>query len=101
MSSILPTSGAGGANPLSAPAKLQPSPKEGTTFGNILEDQLEQVNNLHGQADDAVKELAAGNAENVHETVMSVVEADLSLRLIIEIRNRLIESYQEIMRMQI
>ena len=71
------------------------------TFATILKDQLHGANLEQIRADGAIQDLAIGKSDNVHETVMSVVQADLSLRMILEIRNRLIESYQEIMRMQI
>ena len=100
MDAISPLSGFRSAN-VSPNTPVAGSPSNRTTFGTILKDQLHQANMEQLNADEAVHNLAIGESDNVHETVMSVVQADLSLRMILEIRNRLIESYQEIMRMQI
>jgi flagellar hook-basal body complex protein FliE len=101
MDAISPLSGIPTANPSPSSSVAEPSSPARSTFGTILKDQLREVNLEQLNADNAVQNLAVGKSDNVHETVMSVVQADLSLRMIIEVRNRLIESYQEIMRMQI
>ena len=70
-------------------------------FGQTVTDLLKGANAQHLQADAAISDLMAGNSEGVHQVVLAVAKADLAFRMVLEIRNRLIESYQEVMRMQI
>ena len=71
------------------------------SFGELLADGLGKVNAQHAEADHAAEQLAVGQASSVHDVVLSVAKADLAFRMVLEIRNRLIESYQEVRRMQI
>ncbi len=79
-----------------------PTPSTGShEFSHSVAQRLSEVNQLQLDADAAVEQLATGQTDNVNDVVLSMAKADLSFRLVLEIRNRLIESYQEIMRMQI
>lgn len=69
--------------------------------GNNFAKLLESANNQQIEADQAVQQLANGEAPSMHNVVLSAAKADLSFRLVLEMRNKLIESYQEIMRMQV
>jgi len=69
-------------------------------FSELISKFVNEANGQQLQSEEAVRDFAAGKTENVHDLVLSVAKADLSFRLVLEIRNRLIESYQEIMRMQ-
>ena len=70
-------------------------------FGAVLAEQLSSLNEQQLQADSAVASLATGETDDVNFVVMQMAEADLTFRMAIEIRNRLLESYQEIMRLQV
>jgi flagellar hook-basal body complex protein FliE len=76
-------------------------PDGGHEFKELLEDYLKEVNQLQQEADEAVLDLASGKLENLHEVVAAVNEADLSFRLMMEVRNKLLDAYKEIMRMQV
>jgi flagellar hook-basal body complex protein FliE len=76
-------------------------PSQGADFKQMLEGYLDQVNGLQMRADRAVVELASGKMDNLHQVVAAVSEADLSFRLMMEIRNKLVDAYKEIMRMQV
>lgn len=56
---------------------------------------------MQAAADQAVWRLAAGQADNLHEVMIAVERASIALELTIAIRNKLVEAYQEIMRMQV
>lgn len=75
--------------------------KGGQSFTQILENSLEKVNTMQGQADLAVKELVAGRSKNIHETLLAVERADSSLKLMMQVRNKILDAYREIMRMQV
>lgn len=72
-----------------------------TSFGDMLKNSLQKVNEYQSQADQAIQELVAGRTKNVHETMLAVERADLSLKLMMQIRNKVIDAYREIMKMQI
>jgi len=90
-----------GAASLTGGQAQQAAGKEGTGFGNVLKDYLQQVNDLQQEADKSVRELVTGQVDNVHEVVVAMSEADLSFRLMMQIRNKLVDAYHEIMRMQV
>jgi len=90
-----PLRGLGQADPKRAAGK-------GTDeFKEMLQNYIGEVNSLQKQADVAVRELATGQAENLHQLIVAVNEADLSFRLMMEMRNKLVDAYREIMRMQV
>ncbi|MCA9212368.1 MAG: flagellar hook-basal body complex protein FliE [Planctomycetales bacterium] len=71
------------------------------TFQELVGGLIEKANAPHLKADAAIQDLATGKSDNVHGAVLAMVEADMSFRMTLEIRNRLTEAYQEIMRMQV
>ncbi|MEZ6184840.1 MAG: flagellar hook-basal body complex protein FliE [Planctomycetota bacterium] len=76
-------------------------PAAGESFMDKLGDALGEVNDAQTRADQAVQDLAAGKVEDVHDVMLAMTEADLSFRLMLEVRNKLVEAYQEVSRMQV
>ncbi len=83
-----------------APAKSSVQ-EGGKGFMDILEQAVGEVNRAQIAADQAVERLQSGQPANLHEVMVAMEEADISLRLMVQMRNKLVESYQEIMRMQV
>ena len=73
---------------------------ETVSFGDLLQDALKEVNTLQNKADVAFEQLIDGEIE-FHDAMIIAEKANLALQLTMAIRNKLIESYQEIMRMQV
>ncbi|PIQ97335.1 MAG: flagellar hook-basal body complex protein FliE [Nitrospinae bacterium CG11_big_fil_rev_8_21_14_0_20_56_8] len=73
----------------------------GPSFAENLAESLKKVNDLQKQADVAIEEFAAGKTNNIHETMLAVSKADLAFRLTMQVRNKIVEAYQEVMRMQV
>ena len=71
------------------------------SFGSFVEQILDSQTKANAAADKAIESLATGQADNLHSVSLAVAEADLQFRLILEMRNRITEAYQEIMRMQV
>lgn len=71
------------------------------TFGELLEKSLSDVNQHQLQADRAIRELVAGRTKNIHETMLAIERADMSLKLAMQVRNKLLDAYREVMRMQV
>lgn len=70
-------------------------------FSEILTDFIKNVNTDLLTAKEVEKSMAQGKIENLQEALYTIEKADISFRLLTEIRNKALESYQEIMRMQI
>ena len=75
--------------------------KESGSFGELLQDFVADVNQDLKNAKQAEKLIAEGKVENLENLMYQIAKSDISLRLITEIRNKALESYQEIMRMQV
>lgn len=71
------------------------------SFKQTLNTFLTDVNNLLNEAGDNVSDLAEGKAENIHDVMIAAEKASVGLELVVEIRNKLLEAYQEMMRMQV
>jgi flagellar hook-basal body complex protein FliE len=76
-------------------------PAEGKDFGATISDFIQAVNNDQKSADQAVADVAQGKSDNLHHAMASMEEARLSFQLMVEVRNKLLESYQTIQRMQV
>src|SRR5689334_10291489 len=70
-------------------------------FGQLVDQLLGSASRADAAAGKAIEDLAAGNIDDVHGVSLAVVQADLSFRLALEIRNRLQDAYQEITRLQL
>lgn len=76
--------------------------EDGKTFAETLSQSLEKVNALQQDADKAIESLVAGNPQQtIHDTMIAVSKADLAFRLTMQVRNKIVEAYQEVMRMQV
>ena len=73
----------------------------GPSFATVLEESLALVSTLQHQADQAIRELATGPSASLHETMLALDKADLSFRLMMQVRNKIVEAYQEVLRMQV
>jgi flagellar hook-basal body complex protein FliE len=72
-----------------------------TPFGALISSGLQQVNDNLLASEAGMRDLAAGGVENMHRSMIRLEEARLSFQLMVQVRNRLLESYQELMRMQV
>lgn len=70
-------------------------------FSGILEKQLSAVNNKQVGAQELSKQFVEGDDVDVHQVMLSTQEAKLSLELAIQVRNKLVEAYQELNKMQV
>lgn len=70
-------------------------------FTNMLSSMMAQVNDTQLDGDRAIEQLQSGKAEHLHEVMIAVEEADISLRMAVQIRNKALTAYEEIMRMQL
>jgi flagellar hook-basal body complex protein FliE len=74
---------------------------QGVSFSDMLRSSVDQVNTQQVQADQSIDNLIAGRSKNIHETMLAVERADSSLKLMMQVRNKILDAYKEIMRMQV
>ena len=72
-----------------------------SAFGQWFSQQVEQVNGQLQAADGQLQALATGESQNLHQVMISLEEARLSFQLLVQVRNRVLEAYQDVMRMQV
>lgn len=84
-----------------APASMTLGGLPTQNFADVLERSVNQVDAKVNQADLEVRKLAVGEEGDLHRVMISLEDAKMSLSLMIQVRNRVVESYQELMRMQI
>ena len=73
----------------------------GESFADNLKTAIDSVDKLQKDADTKMQALATGRSQNIHETMIASEKADLALRLMVQVRNKVIDAYQEIMKMQV
>ena len=76
------------------------APSTGPSFADALGEALQSVDDRQVDADREAARLAMGNG-NLHETALALEKADIAMRLATKVRNKLVDAYQEIMRMSI
>ncbi len=73
----------------------------GASFAETLSSSLNKVNDLQKEADAAIQDFVSGETRNITETMIAVNKADLAFRLTMQVRNKIVEAYQEVLRTQI
>ncbi|MDR2636970.1 MAG: flagellar hook-basal body complex protein FliE, partial [Zoogloeaceae bacterium] len=74
----------------------------GTDFAQVLKNSIDQVNNAQKPATQRAENLAAGNTEqNLHEVMAALQTASISFQEMVQVRNRLVSAYQDVMNMQV
>jgi flagellar hook-basal body complex protein FliE len=71
------------------------------SFAGTLAKALDAVNTLQLQAHDGARSLANGTAANLHDVTIAMEQANVALQLTAAVRNKVVEAYQEVMRMQV
>jgi flagellar hook-basal body complex protein FliE len=71
------------------------------SFADTLKDAIGNVNQLQRAADRGAQDLATGKTDNVAEVMIATEKADVALRVMIQVRNKIIDAYQDIMKMQV
>jgi flagellar hook-basal body complex protein FliE len=82
---------------------LQPKsePKDSGEFMEVLKDSLEEVSRLQKEADQTVQGFVTQGTGNIHDVFLAMEKADVSFRLVMRVRDKLLDAYQEIMRTQL
>ena len=81
---------------VTAPNTVKPA-----SSANVLSELVHDVSTKQAAAGDAVSGLLGGQNVSLHQAMIAMEEASVSFQLMVEVRNKLLESYQELMRMQV
>jgi flagellar hook-basal body complex protein FliE len=96
-----------GLDPAQKPVIAAPLPdgmrlaQPGENFGSVLEGLVSTVSEKQATASELTKQVLLGNNDQLHQSVIAMQEASVAFSLMVEVRNKLVESYQELMRMQV
>lgn len=81
--------------------KPKESAKGAIPFAEYLQGALDKTNSLIGESDRMSQEFAAGLTDNIHQVLIASEKAEIALQFTMQIRNKILDAYNEIMRMQI
>jgi flagellar hook-basal body complex protein FliE len=99
MEGIGRTGPAGVAGLYRAVEKKSGESSEGS-FGDLIKQAVSDVNHAQKEADSAIQKLATGNSQDIHQTMIAMEKADVSFKMLMQVRDKVVAAYQEIMRMQ-
>src|SRR5437763_13186160 len=72
----------------------------GSSFGNILEDAIKQVNGLEADSQNEMNKFMSDDTD-LHSVMMALEKADLSFQVMMQVRNKIVSAYQDIMKTQV
>lgn len=86
----------------SQPSTATPSTAAGKqdAFGSSLVDAIDQVEQVHTDAQQQVKQLLHGDRQDIHNVMIAVEKADVTFQLMMQVRNKIVNAYQEISKLQ-
>ena len=85
------------------PQPAAPSTSEkssGSSFGNVLEDAIKQVNSLETNSQTEVNKFLTEDTD-IHSVMMALEKADISFQVMMQVRNKIVQAYQELMKSQV
>lgn len=71
------------------------------SFLDYLKNSVSEVNESQKNADKMAANVATGKTENIHETMLALSQAEVEFKMMVQVRNKALEAYQEVMRMQV
>ncbi len=77
------------------------SENQGSGFSDFLKNAVDEVNTLQQQADEMKTKLVTGDVDDIAQVMIAAEKANLAFQLTVQIRNKVLEAYQEVMRMQV
>src|SRR5947209_4834919 len=96
------TNGVLAPKPPATPASTDPTQAApGADFGSMLKDAIGSLDSLGAKADDSTLNLATGQPVDLHEVMLNTEQASLGFQVALQVRNKLVDAYSEIMRMSV
>jgi flagellar hook-basal body complex protein FliE len=101
MSNPINSLGPQGIKPVAPTAPTAKPASSGDDFAQMMRDQLQQVGALQTDADDQVAKLVSGQSDNMTEVFVATRKAQVAFSLLMEIRNKLVDAYEEVRNMRV
>jgi flagellar hook-basal body complex protein FliE len=73
----------------------------GSAFGSVLSDAISKVESFQNNATDSVNNFLSGEGEELHKVALATQQADLSFQLFMQVRNKVVTAYNQVMQMQV
>ena len=73
----------------------------GVSFGSVLKNTIMDINSLQNDADKAIANVQLEDAGSIHEAMIALEKAGISFQVMMQVRNKILDAYQEVMRMQV
>jgi len=86
---------------LDTPGEKNSPAENKDSFGAVLKDTIKEINQLQLSADSAITKVEVSDSGSIHEAMIALEKASLSFRTMMQVRNKILEAYQEVMRMQV
>jgi flagellar hook-basal body complex protein FliE len=86
--------------PRTMPSVVEPKPQGGGSFGKLLTEAIQQVNDVEKSSQDELQKFL-GNESDLHSVMIALEKADLSFQVMMQVRNKFVQAYQEIMKSQV
>ena len=83
-----------------SPAAAKQAPATGPSFGNMLNEAIQQVNDVEKGSQGELQKFLSNEAD-LHSVMISLEKADLSFQVMMQVRNKIVQAYQEIMKAQV
>lgn len=71
------------------------------SFGDVLRNTIQDINKLQSDADKAISKVQVHDTGSVHEAMIALEKASISFQTMMQVRNKIVDAYQEVMRMQV
>ena len=91
----------GSVDPRAAYGVAKTTPETKASFGDQLAKALQNVQELQTEREQITDDMVAGKVTEAHDVMIAAKESELAFQLLVEVRNKLLEGYQELMRMQV
>ena len=103
---LIGSSNVGGAGqaiggPMGQKPPLQPDVVDGPSFKDVLMENIEQVNRLQQDAEMAIEDLVTGRRDDVDQVMMAKQKSDLAFQMLLQVRNKMVDAYEEIKQMRV
>lgn len=86
---------------IEGPSSTSSTSESGKSFADTLKDAVGSVNEMQKASDKAMQNLATGKTDNVADVMIAAEKADIALKVMVQVRNKIIDAYQEVMKMQV
>jgi len=96
MNTTIPGLGQGTYDAGHSTGGMLPGESSEADFMNTLRSAMDQVGQLQGEADGKVAQLLSGNGQDVHSAMIAVEKANLAFEMMVQVRNKIVQAYQQV-----